>query len=380
MPPILACLNHGSRRTAETPSAHAGCGASQKLHFGDNHMLVASNDKILRYLCAFMVCASCAIAVAAQQFTASAPSALGANISGTVIDSQDDVISGATVVLSGPAPEKPRFLVTDAKGGFVFDHVNPGGPYRVAVGGNGFSNWTSLDVILHPSQFLFLPPIRLAFTGGITSVTVHASPKEIATEQVLLEEHQRVLGIVPNFYVEYDPHAAPLTTKLKFSLALKIATDPISILGAGVISGIDQAADTPDYVQGARGYGERFGANYANGLTDTLIGGAILPSILHQDPRYFYQGTGTRRSRILHAVSNPFICRGDNGLRQPNYSSLGGYLASGIISTAYYPESNRGPGLVFGTLGIDIGADITGSLLQEFVLRRLTTSAKTRNH
>jgi hypothetical protein len=63
-----------------------------------------------------------------------------------------------------------------------------------------------------------------------------------------------------------------------------------------------------------------------------MIGGAILPSVLHQGPRYFYQGTGTKKSRALHALSTPFICKGDNGRWRPNYSGLGGYLASGAPS------------------------------------------------
>jgi hypothetical protein len=120
-------------------------------------------------------------------------------------------------------------------------------------------------------------------------------------------------------------------------------------------------------------------ANYANGVTDIMIGGAILPTILHQDPRYFYQGTGTNRSRTIHALSSSFICKGDNGRWQPNYSSLGGYLASGAISETYYPEKDRGPGLVFGTFGIDVAANMVNGLIQEFVLRRFTPSAKNGN-
>jgi hypothetical protein len=105
-------------------------------------------------------------------------------------------------------------------------------------------------------------------------------------------------------------------------------------------------------------------------LTDIMIGGPILPSILHQDPRYFYQGTGTKKSRTLHALSTPFICKG------PNYSGLGRYLASGAISNAYYPASNRGPGLVFTTTFVDIAADMANRLIQEFVPRELTPAAK----
>ena len=131
-------------------------------------------------------------------------------------------------------------------------------------------------------------------------------------------------------------------------------------------------------MQGVKGYAQRFGANYANGLTDIMIGGAVLPSILHQDPRYFYRGTGTTTSRIFYALRTPFVCKGDNGRWQPNYSGLGGYLAAGAISNTYYPPSNRGPGLVFSTTAIDIAADMANGLLQEFVLRKLTPSAKNR--
>jgi hypothetical protein len=73
------------------------------------------------------------------------------------------------------------------------------------------------------------------------------------------------------------------------------------------------------------------GKKTAHGFSDIMIGGAILPSLLHQDPRYFYQGTGTTRSRLLHAMSNPFASKGDNGRLQPNYSTIGGDLAASAL-------------------------------------------------
>jgi Carboxypeptidase regulatory-like domain len=331
---------------------------------------------IRRFLCAFLISVSFVAPAIAQQFIALPPRA---DITGTVTDAQDDVVSGATIVLNGPAGETPRTVVTNDNGAFEFNNVNPGGPYHITISAHGFANWTSESVVLKPRQFLILPTIQLVFLGGVTSVIVHPSSEQLATEQLRVEEQQRVLGFVPNFYVVYDPDAAPLTTKMKFSLARKVAADPVTFLGAGLIAGVDQAAGTPNFVQGAKGYGQRFGANYANGLTDIMIGGAILPSLLHQDPRYFYQGTGTKKSRLLHAISTPFICKGDNGSWQPNYSGLGGYVASGAIANTYYPQSNRGPGLVFSTTGVDIAADMANGLLQEFVLRKLTGSAKSRN-
>jgi hypothetical protein len=209
-----------------------------------------------------------------------------------------------------------------------------------------------------------------------TTVVVTQTVEEIATEQVQVEEKQRVLGIIPNFYVVYEPDPVPLTTKLKFRLAYKISSDPITGLGIAFLSGVQQAADTPNYGQGAEGYGKRIGANSADGFTDIMIGGAILPSLLHQDPRYFYQGTGTKSSRMRHAVLHPFVCRGDNGKWQPNFSSLGGDLASAGISNLYYPESNRGTGLVFTNFGISTAERVATSLVQEFVLRALQSHSR----
>ena len=172
---------------------------------------------------------------------------------------------------------------------------------------------------------------------------------------------------------------APLTAKLKFRLALKVSTDVVTIVGTGVLAAINQAGDTPNYPQGFKGYGQRVGAVAADGLSDIMIGGAILPSLLHQDPRYFYQGTGTNRSRVFHALSSPFICKGDNGRLQPNYSSVGGDLASAALSNAYYPASNRGAGQTFQNFFIGTGERMLGSVLQEFVLPKLTRRAKNKN-
>ena len=96
-------------------------------------------------------------------------------------------------------------------------------------------------------------------------------------------------------------------------------------LVVGAFAGVEQAGNTfAGYGQGAQGYGKRFGANYADGLSDTMIGGAILPSLFKQDPRYFYKGTGTIRSRAMYAIANAVICKGDNGRWQPNYSAHSG--------------------------------------------------------
>ena len=124
---------------------------------------------------------------------------------------------------------------------------------------------------------------------------------------------------------------------------------------------------------------KRYGAVFASSVTGTFIGSAILPSLLKQDPRYFYKGTGSTRSRILYALANSVICKGDDGRWEPNYSSILGSLAAGGISNLYYPAKNRdGLELTFENTLINIGATAASNLLQEFVIRKLTPKAPGR--
>ncbi len=113
--------------------------------------------------------------------------------------------------------------------------------------------------------------------------------------------------------------------------------------------------------------------------TSTLIGSAILPSLLKQDPRYFYKGTGSKRSRLLYAIANSVICKGDNGHWQANYSGILGGLASGGISNLYYPAKDRDAGLTFQNFAIGLGATAAANILQEFVIRRFTSNAPKRD-
>ena len=300
------------------------------------------------------------------------------HIIGTVIDANGDSLSGATVTLSGPSLKDARKIVSGDNGFFEFKQLD-GGTYHVAITAPDFADWNSPDVVLNPGQYLILSNTKLQIAEVTTAVNVVYTPEEIAREEIKVEETQRVLGVIPNFYVVYEPSPAPLTTKLKFQLALKTSTDAFTVFGVGVLAAINQAGDTPDYRQGWKGYSERFGAAAADGVSDIMIGGAILPSLLHQDPRYYYQGTGTNKSRVLHAISSPFICRGDNGHLQPNYSSVGGDLGSAALSNLYYPPSNRGRGLVFENFGITTSERMLSTLLQEFVLGKLTARRKDRN-
>jgi hypothetical protein len=298
-------------------------------------------------------------------------------VGGTVTDVYGDLVPGATVVLDGLMPQDHRTVVADDNAAFSFNGLKAGVPYRVSIDVKGFSKWTSAPMVLTTGQYVFVKDIQLKVEAEQSSVTVYASTSQIAVEQVKLAEQQRVLGIIPNFYVVYDSkNAVPLTAKLKFKLALKVSTDPVTMAGVAFMASVNQAADTPDYVQGAKGYGQRLGAVAGGGFSDIMIGGAILPSLLHQDPRYFYKGEGSTKSRLIHALSNPFICRGDNGRLQPNYSSVGGDILSSTIENTYYPDSNRGAGMVFGTFAINTAERLMSGIAQEFILPRLTPGVR----
>lgn len=308
-------------------------------------------------------------------------SSLGASpafISGTVTDVNGGIVGGATITLEGTAPEDRQTAVASENGAFQFN-VKSGVPYHVTIAATNLHSWTSPSLVLNPGQYLFLTDIKLGLPNSEVSVTVYATQEQIATEQVRVAEKQRVFGIIPNFFVTYDSHPVPLTTKLKYRLALKASTDPVTFLGVFFMASVYQAGDVPDYQQGWDGYAQRVGAGLADTTTDIFLGGAVLPSLLHQDPRYFYQGTGTKKSRAFHALSSPYICKGDNGKTQPNFSSLGGDLASGAISNLYYPDTNRGVGLVFEGFAVTTAVRTVNALIQEFVLRKLTPSARQTN-
>jgi hypothetical protein len=293
-------------------------------------------------------------------------------IIGTAVDVNGDPVPNAKVELKTLDSSDPRVVTTPESGAFEFRDVPPGVPYEIIIRAQNFSDWNSASMTLEPGQFKIVTGINLEIRPEVTRIDVRYSPVQVASEQLKAEEHQRVLGFIPNFYVTYEKDPAPLTAKMKFQLALKTSVDPVTAAGVFGMAGIRQAADSPKYGQGWGAYGKRFGATAADGFSGIMIGGAILPSLLHQDPRYFYQGSGTTGSRVRHAMFSPFVTRSDSGKSMPNYSSLGGDLASAGISNLYFPRADRGIGLVFGNFAIGTAERIGASVAQEFIIGRFT--------
>jgi hypothetical protein len=301
------------------------------------------------------------------------PSPAPGTISGTVVDQSGAVVTGARVRLTRDAQSPSQEALSGDNGQFSFASVAPGA-FQLTITSVGFATQTSSGT-LHSEEVYLVPQIALAVAANVTDVQVALSRIEVAQEQVKDEEKQRVFGVIPNFYVTYDPHPVSLTARQKFELAWKTTIDPVTFAIVGGIAGVQQAQNTfSGYGQGAQGYGKRYGAAYADLAAGTYIGSAIFPSLLKQDPRYFYKGTGSKRSRILYAIANSVICKGDNGRWQPNYSNILGNLAAGGISNLYYPAQNRGAALTFENAAIGIGATAAANLVEEFLMRKLTSN------
>lgn len=320
-----------------------------------------------------VICFCAATTSAAQQL--SAPETQPGTIVGTVIDATGGVVPGAIVLLQSQTQGYERRAVTLDNGFFRLDGVKPATPYHVTVTAQGFAQWTSGEVVLTPGQYFIVNGINLRIATVQTTVNVVPS-EELAVQQLKVEEQQRIIGVIPNFYVAYDQDTLPLTAKMKFHLAAKYLTDPVTTAGFALNAAIYQMSGYPSYQQGAKGYGQRLGATFAGGYTNILVGDAILPSLLHTDPRYFYQGTGTTKSRLLHALSSSLVIRGDDGRHKINFSDVGGDLASGAIANAYYPKKDRGANLVLSSALIGTGGRTVNAVVQEFVLPKLKLKSR----
>jgi Carboxypeptidase regulatory-like domain len=293
-----------------------------------------------------------------------------------VIDVGGTVVSGAHVTLVTDSATAAREAVADSEGHFIFADVAAGN-FKLTISCDGLE--TSLvSGTLHRGEAYEVPKVVLRVATAHTSVDVTLSKHDLAEPEVKAEEKQRLIGAIPNYYVSYTWNAPPMDSRQKFDLAWKSTIDPASFVIVAGFAGIEQwQNDYSGYGRGAAGYGKRFGAGVGNMLVGNMLGGAVLPVVFHQDPRYFYKGTGSVWSRTGYALSRAVIARGDNGRWQPNYSGILGNLGAGAISNLYYPASSRqGAGLTIGNGLLGIASDGASNVLQEFVLRKLTKHAK----
>jgi Carboxypeptidase regulatory-like domain len=298
-------------------------------------------------------------------------------LSGVITDVDGALVPSATVILRSSDSTQTQRSVTDSSGHFSFSGVEAGA-FTLTITAVGMEE-ASTQGELNPDESLELPPIALRVASASDEVEVSSlTQQELAEQQIREEEKQRLVGLIPNFYVTYDWKAAPLTPKQKYKLAARTMVDPATFIIVGGFAGLEQATNEfSGYGQGAAGYGNRYAAGLADTDIGALLGGAVFPVLFHQDPRYFYKGAGTKWHRTLYALSTAVIARGDNGKWQPAYAGVLGDFASGAISNLYYPASNRnGAGLTIENGLLSVAGDGIGNLLQEFVLKKISSGTK----
>lgn len=297
-----------------------------------------------------------------------------ASVVGTVLDLSGGSVAGAEITLMHGDGTKPQTMMSGANGEFHFVKILEGS-YVVIVNAGGFARFTSAEFTVTVGRAYELPDISLSLAATNVEVTVRPGD-EIAAEEIRVEEKQRLIGVIPNFYTSYIYAAAPLTGKQKFALAIRGTFDPVSVAGVSIAAGLEQATNAyAGYGQGAAGYGKRFAAKFVDGRDSDMLTHAVFPALLHQDPRYYYQGYGTVKARILHAVGSAFVTRSDSGRTVPNSSYLLGDACAGALSNLYYPRANRGAHLVFTIAGVGLAGRVGGNLLRELLAKRWTRNA-----
>ena len=296
------------------------------------------------------------------------------SLSGTVLDTNRDVLQGARVTLTGRSGAAIQTVESGSNGQFAFKGLPPD-VYKLTVTAAGMSTFTSPQIPLQAGEARIVPTVTLPVAGGTTSVNVtDRNKEELAKEQVQIAVQQRIGGIIPNFYSTYDWNAPPMGAKQKFQLSFRSIIDPVSFLTVAGIAGAEQYKNVfPGYGGGIEGYGKRYGAALANHVSGTLLGKSCLSFDLSSRPTLLLQGEGQYRSRALYAISAAVITRGDDGRWKPNYSRVLGNFSAAAISNLYYPASDRGASLFVRNGLAGMGAAAVSNLIREFLLKGITS-------
>jgi len=181
--------------------------------------------------------------------------------------------------------------------------------------------------------------------------------------------NDRLFYALPNFLtLENAANVPPLTTKEKFKVVARSSFDYVEFPWYGLLAGISQAENSePGYGQGAAGYGKRYGAAFADGTIENFMVGAILPSVLKQDPRFYQSSSGGFLHRTGYAMSRIFVTRSDRGTEQFNYSEIfGSALSAGISTYSYHPHADKTLANTASVWGTEIGYDTITIVVKEF--------------
>lgn len=293
-----------------------------------------------------------------------------ARLEGAVTDPAGALVPGARVIVQLPGRHGERETVADSEGRFSLADL-PAGEYHLKIAAPGFEEYDSPFFSLGPGETRRLDPVTLEIPANHADATVTLTRREIAAAEVHAAEQQRIAGF-PDFYTSFVWNAAPMDARQKLSLGLHATTDRMAFVTAGLVASGEHIQRTfPEFGDGASGFGKRYGAAYADGFIGKFLGGAVLPSLFHQDPRYFYMGSnGTVKQRVRHAVASAFFARGDNGRAELNYSHILGNASAGALSTLYHPASNSAARLALNNALLGTVGEAGVNVVRELFLKR----------
>jgi hypothetical protein len=211
------------------------------------------------------------------------------------------------------------------------------------------------------------PPVapaqeQISLTGNPGIQPSSPVPSEIALK------NNRLFYVLANYStVEKQDQFGTLSAKTKFKLSVKTMSDPITVSFLGVIALMGQAQNSePSYGQGLKGYSKRYATTFADTGIGTLMTTSVLPTLLHQDPRYFQLGAGTKWHRAKYSISRIFVTRSDGGKLQFNYSEIVGNAVAAGISNTYHPQYQRTFGNTMTVWGTDILLNTICNMAKEF--------------
>jgi len=223
---------------------------------------------------------------------------------------------------------------------------------------------------MKPSRYFQLATLTGWFAWGmfaLPALPAQTSPSPTPTPTPPVKSNTRVVAIVPAFNVAPFDTRTPLTSGEKFHLFWRSTLDPFSLAAPAVKSVIYNAASlNSGYGSGASGFFKRYGAAIADGTSGRFFRSYAYPTLLHEDPRYFRMGSGTKKTRTGYSLTRVFITRTDAGGSRFNWSKLLGGLTSSGLSNLYYPQENRGVGFTFAGVGFGYLGEASMNVVKEF--------------
>ena len=227
-------------------------------------------------------------------------------------------------------------------------------------------------------HLLFAFALAVAVTGQTSQTTAQtpAPPPAETQDQkptpppdAASDRHpDRIFGVLPNYTtVDNAPDAPPVGTRQTFVMASYSSFDPYVFPFVGFVAAIAQATHQEESWGGGVGaYGRRYAMAFGDNTIGNFMTTAVLPTALHQDPRYFVLGSGGVLHRIGYAASRSVVTRSRSGRPEFNASEIGGNAIAAIVSNAYHPAEDRDAASTATRMGSQIMWDTLSNELKEF--------------